>query len=165
LCVRGTVKVPQDKLQAWDVAGFDDSTIPGDEVSANVLAVQIVDAGSIALDRVPESRRFIATNAIYELKQRAREVALTFCQSGLTAARACGVVRQWVEKTLANPKQHVVNGAHALNILRKFIEGAAEEMQRAFDAGRARGLARHMAQFQEPSNVEYGSSGIRINRV
>jgi hypothetical protein len=162
MCVRGTVKLPRDSSSSWDVAGFDDRTIPGDEVPANVLAVQIVDAGSIALDRVPESRRFIATNSIYELKKRVHEVALTFCQSGLTAARACGVVRQWVVKTLANPKQVVHSGAHALNILRKFIDGGVNESKRAHEAARERGLSRHLAQFDEP---EVSSSGIMINRV
>lgn len=162
LFVRGTVKVPHDKPASWDVAGFDDRTIPGDEVPAEVVATAIVDAASIAIERVPDERRFIATNAIYALKQRSMQVALTVCSSGLTAARACGVVRQWVEKTLANSSQHIVNGAHALNILRKFIKSAANQSQRAHDAARERGRARHYGQFDEP---EVSSSGIRINRV
>jgi hypothetical protein len=160
LCVRGTVKPPRDG-SSWDVNGFDDSTIPGDEVPANVVAQQIVDAGSLALDRVPDSRKFIATNAIHELKQRAHEVALTICQQGLTAARGCGVVRQWVEKTLGNVDQVVHSAAHALNILRKFIVGAAHETRRAFEAGRARGLERHRAGLAPLEVV----SGIVINRV
>lgn len=161
LTVRGTMRVSRDTSQSWDVAGFDDCTIPGDEVPVEVLAVQIVDAGSIALERVPDERRFIATNAVFALKQRAREVALTMCQSRLTAARCCGVVRQWVEKTLGNVNQVVHNGAHALNILRKFIEGAADESRRAHDAARERGMARHYGQFKVP----VVSSGIVINRV
>ena len=162
LTVRGTMHTPSDTPQSWDVAGFDDCTIPGDEVPAEVVAAQIVDAASIAIERVPDERRFIATNAVFALKQRSMQVALTVCNAGLTAARACGVVRQWVEKTLANSSQHVVNGAHALNILRKFIRSAAVESQRAHDAARERGRARHYEQFDAP--VE-SSSGIVVNRV
>jgi hypothetical protein len=159
-CVRGTVKAPRDTAQSWDVAGFDDCTIPGDEVPAHVLATQIVDAGSIALARVPDARRFVAMNAVLELKRRAHEVALTFCQSRLTAARSCGVIRQWVEKTLGNSEQAIDSGAHALNILRTFIRGACKASADAYDDARARGLTRHNAQFNDDN-----SSGIRINRV
>lgn len=165
LCVRGTVKVPHDKPGSWDVAGFDDCTIPGDEVPASKLAAMIVDAGSLALARVSDDRKFVAMNAISELRQRAREVALTICHHGLTAARGCGVVRQWVDNTLGNAHQVIHSAAHALNILRKFIVGAANESKRAHDAARERGRVRHYAQFDEPDRVEYGSSGIRINRV
>ncbi|TXH56765.1 MAG: hypothetical protein E6Q97_05800 [Desulfurellales bacterium] len=161
LCVRGTVKVPQDKPGSWDVAGFDDRTIPGDEVSAEDLARQIVDAGSLALARVSDDRRFVAMNAIHELRQRAREVALTICHHGLTAARGCGVVRQWVDDALGNAHQLIHSAAHALNILRTFIVGAANESKRAHDAARERGRARHYAQFDEPVS----SSGIMVNRV
>lgn len=161
LCVRGKVKVQQDKPSSWDVSGFDDRTIPGDEVPANVLETQIVDAASIALDRVPEMRRFIATNAIYELKRRAREVALTICHHGLTAARGCGVVRQWVDNALANDHQVIHSGAHALNILRIFIKSGAEESERTLEAARERGLAKHRAQFEKT----HEPSGIAVNRV
>lgn len=164
LSVRGTAKVPNDKPGSWDVAGFDDRTIPGDEVSAEDLARQIVDAGSLALARVSDDRKFVAMNGINELRQRAREVALTICQHGLTAARGCGVVRQWVDSALGNAHQAIHSAAHALNILRKFIVGAANESKRAHDAARERGRVRHYQQFDEPS-AEYGSSGIRINRV
>ena len=165
LTVRGNVRMPVDRAQSWDVAGFDDSTIPGDEVSAEVLAVQIVDAASIAIERVPDERRYLATTCILELKKRVRQVALTICQQGLTAARGVGVVRQWVEKALGNPGQTIHSAAHALNILRKFIVGADKASHDAYDAGRARGLARHKARIEAPTRSEYGSSGIRINRV
>lgn len=161
LTVRGTMRTPHDTPQSWDVAGFDDRTIPGDEVSAEDLAKQIVDAGSLALARVSDDRRFVAMNGINELRQRAREVALTICHHGLTAARGCGVVRQWVDNTLNNAHQPIHSAAHALNILRTFIVGAANESKRAHDAARERGRARHYAQFDEPVS----SSGIRINRV
>jgi len=162
LTIRGTMHTPHDTPQSWDVAGFDDRTIPGDEVPAEVVAKSIVDAASIAIERVPDERCFIATNAIYALKQRSMQVALTACNAGLTAARACGVVVQWVNKCLANSSQHIVNGAHALNILRKFIKSAANESQRAHDAARERGRARHYEQLNERHE---SSSGIMVNRV
>lgn len=104
---------------------FDANGCTADLVTAEELAGEIVHEGCVAAETCPEERRFVAVASLYELSRRAVEVAGEATDLGLTSSRARAAVRQWVARCLANAEQRVESVAHAINILRRFMQSAA----------------------------------------
>lgn len=116
---------PKVPIARWKLDATTDTTWP-DDVRFDELAPKLLDAAMLASEGANDDIRHRVVVCLNELRQRAHEVALFACNIGIASWDALLAVRGWVRKCLMNPEQRVDSAEHAMNILRKFVQGQAE---------------------------------------
>jgi DNA-binding transcriptional ArsR family regulator len=104
-----------DDLDAWQTL---------DGVTTGELAAQMVETACVAAAECEEGRRYLAVASIYALSRRAPELAYEAIQGGLMQTRVLSSVKEWAARCLLNAAQVVESPAHAVNILRRFVQSA-----------------------------------------
>jgi hypothetical protein len=128
---------PQVPIARWKLDASEDRTWP-DDMHFETLAPKLLDAAMLASEGAGDDVRHRVVVCLNELRQRAHEVALLACNIGIASWDAVAAVRGWVRKCLMNPEQRVDSAEHALNILRKFVQGQFDELYGAVGAERQR---------------------------
>jgi hypothetical protein len=114
-----------EDLDAWQTL---------DGITTSELAAQMVEVACVAAAECEEDRRYLAVASIYALSRRASELAYEAIQGGLMQTRVLSSVKEWAARCLLNAAQTVESPAHAVNILRRFVQSA-----KAWEDANARG--------------------------
>jgi hypothetical protein len=128
---------PNVPIARWKLDATNDHTFI-DGMRFDDLAPKLLDAAMLASEGASDDVRHRVVVCLNELRTRAHEVALLACNIGIASWDAVAAARGWVRKCLLNPEQRIDSAEHAMNILRKFVQGQFDELYGGVGAERQR---------------------------